>query len=76
MCRGFRLWGRMINPRAHMYVNDLDETQPLPNATVWEDTKTSRVTYRGEDGSKFRVVVRQKPNPIGFTAKLPGDRRR
>lgn len=58
--------------RSHMYVNRDDETQPLPSATVWEDTKTTRVTYRGEDGSKFRVIVRQLPNPIGITAKMPG----
>ena len=61
--------------RSHMYVNDLDETQPLPNATVWEDTKTTHVTYRGDNASKFRVIVRQKPNPIGFRATLPGDKR-
>ena len=54
------------------HYNDGWEQRPLPNATVWEDTKTTHVTYRGEDGSKFRVIVRQLPNPIGFTAKLPG----
>lgn len=57
-----------------MYVNDWGETVALPNATVWEDTKTTRVTYRG-DGKKFSVIVRQKPNPIGFHASLPGDKR-
>lgn len=40
-----------------------------------EPEKTARVTYRGEAGEKFRVVVRQKPNPIGFRARLPGDKR-
>jgi len=43
-------------------------------ATVIQDTAWAKVTYRGEDGSKFRVVVHQKPNPIGFNARLPGDK--
>lgn len=43
--------------------------------TLIEDVKTARVTYRNEDGKRFRVVVRQVPNPIGFRAKLPGDKR-
>lgn len=43
--------------------------------TFIEPEKTAKVTYRGDDGSKFRVIVRQKPNPIGFRATLPGDRR-
>lgn len=58
-----------------MYVNHWGEHQTLPSATVWEDTKTTRVTYPGDNGSKFRVIVRQKPNPIGFHASLPGDKR-
>lgn len=49
------------------------QSKPLPTATVWEDTKTTRVTYRGDDGSKFRVIVRQLPNAVGFRAQLPGD---
>lgn len=33
-----------------------------------------RVTYPHPEGGKpFRVIVRQKPNPIGFHARLPGD---
>lgn len=52
------------------------QQNPLPSATVWEDTKTTRVTFKGDDGKRFRVVVRQKPNPIGFRAVLPGDRRK
>ena len=40
-----------------------------------EPEKTARVTYHGDEGKKFRVIVRQKPNPIGFRAKLPGDKR-
>ncbi len=64
-----------MKPRGHMYVNDWGETVAMPSATVWEDTKTTHVTYRGEDNARFRVIVRQKPNPIGFHASLPGDRR-
>lgn len=65
----------MAEHRSHMYVNEYGETVALPNATVWEDTKTTRVTYHGDDGKQFRTIVRQKPNPIGFTARLPGDYR-
>ena len=64
-----------MKPRGHMYVNDWGETVAMPIATVWEDTKTTHVTYRGEDNARFRVIVRQKPNPIGFHASLPGDYR-
>ena len=41
--------------------------------TVLTDTPTAKVTYRSDDGGRFRVIVRQKPNPIGFAARLPGD---
>lgn len=58
------------------HYNDGWQQNPLPNATVWEETKTTRVTYHGDDQRKFSVIVRQKPNPIGFHAKLQGDRRR
>lgn len=40
--------------------------------TVHEDAKSAKVTYRGEGNARFRVVVHQKPNPIGFAARLPG----
>lgn len=58
-----------------MYVNEWGETVALPSATVWEGTKTTRVTYHGDDGKVFRAIVRVKPNPIGFRANLPGDKR-
>ena len=58
-----------------MYVNDWGENHPLPNATVSDEPRETRVTYRGDDNTKFRVIVRQKPNPIGFHASLPGDYR-
>jgi hypothetical protein len=44
--------------------------------TLIEPEKTARVTYRGENGSRFRVIVRQRPNPVGFRAVLPGDKRK
>lgn len=43
---------------------------------VHEDTRSAKVTYKNTDGRKFSVMVHQKPNPIGFHAKLPGDVRR
>ena len=64
-----------MKPTGHMYVNDWGENHPLPNATVSYEPREARVTYRGDNASKFRVIVRQKPNPIGFRAKLPGDSR-
>lgn len=44
--------------------------------TVHEETCSAKVTYKNADGRKFSVMVHQKPNPIGFHAKLPGDKRR
>lgn len=41
--------------------------------TVHTDTPSAKVTYHGNDGKRFRVIVRQKPNPIGFHVRLPGD---
>lgn len=47
---------------------------PLPHSSivVSEEAKSARVTYRGENGTRFRVNVVQRANPIGFRAKLPG----
>lgn len=42
--------------------------------TVIEAERVGRVTYTGDNGSRFRVLVRQKPNPIGFTAKWKSSR--
>lgn len=48
--------------------------RPAPtNVSVIDETPKARVTFTGEDGKRFRVIVRQKPNPIGFRARLPGD---
>lgn len=43
-------------------------------STVHEETRSAKVTYQNEQGKQFRVMVRQKPNPIGFHAQLPGDK--
>lgn len=47
--------------------------QSRATVTVHTDTPEARVTYRGDNGAKFRTIFRQKPNPIGFHARLPGD---
>lgn len=41
-----------------------------------QDAASAKVTYRGDDGSRFRVIVHKKSNPIGFAARLPGDPKR
>jgi hypothetical protein len=56
------------------FVDDDGYHQPRATVTVHEETKSAKVTYRGDKGT-FRVTVHQKPNPIGFHAKLPGDRK-
>ena len=40
--------------------------------TVHTDTPAVKVTYHNGP-HKFSVIVRQKPNPIGFHVRLPGD---
>ena len=60
-------------PRA--YVDGWDNHQPRESIFVHEETKSARVTYEG-DGAKFRVMIHTRPNPIGFRAQLPGDRRK
>lgn len=54
-----------------MYVNDYGEHVALPNTAAIEDVRSAKVTYRGPSGSRFRVIVRQVPNPIGFRARFP-----
>lgn len=49
--------------------------QARSTVTVHEATRSAKVTYSNEQGAAFRVMVHQKPNPIGFAARLPGDRR-
>lgn len=43
--------------------------------TVHTDTPPAKVTWSNAEGKTFRAIVRQKPNPIGFHARLPGDGR-
>lgn len=58
------------------FTDEWNDHAPRASVMVHTDTPSAKVTYRGEDGSKFSVIVRQKPNPIGFAARLPGDKRR
>ncbi len=58
------------------YNDDYSDHAPRATVLVHTDTPEAKVTYRGENGSKFRVIYRQKPNPIGFSARLPGDKAR
>lgn len=44
--------------------------------TVHDEPQSAKVTYRGKTGETFSVLVHRKPNPIGFHARLPGDRRK
>jgi hypothetical protein len=51
----------------------------VPRASIYihEETRSAKVTYPNPNGGKpFRVMIHQKPNPIGFHAHLPGDKRR
>lgn len=59
-----------------VYVDDDFVQLPQATITVHEETRSARVTYPNRHGQEFRVIVRQKPNPIGFTARLPGDRKK
>lgn len=57
------------------YNDGYNDHAPRASVTVHTDTPEAKVTYRGPDGAKFAAIFRQKPNPIGFHAKLPGDRK-
>ena len=46
-----------------------------PTVTAITDTPSVRVIYRNDAGATFRVNAVQKPNPIGFLARLPGAKR-
>lgn len=59
-----------------VYVNEYDEQHSRATTFVHTDTPQVKVTYHGDNGQKFRVLVTQKPNPIGFAARLPGDKRK
>lgn len=56
--------------------DDVDYWVPMRETIIaHEEPRLAKVTYRGSKGEKFRVMVRQKPNPIGFHVRLPGDRK-
>lgn len=60
-----------------VYVDpEFGDQLPRASMTVEENDRTVRVTYRGDSGKKFSVRLRQKPNAIGFTARLPGTHRK
>lgn len=58
-----------------VYVNDYEEQMSRATTTVHEEQRVVKVTYRGEGGKTFALRFVQRPNPIGFRAKLPGGRR-
>lgn len=58
--------------------DDIDytwDTWPRLTLSVEETRPEVKVTYHNEGGARFRIRVRQKSNPVGFRARLPGDRR-
>lgn len=65
----------MKRDRSH-YVNGWDEVHNRATVMVNDEPGQARVTYRSDNGQAFRVTIVQRRNPIGFTAKLPGDKRR
>lgn len=62
------------NVQGSVYVDPWDAQLPKATITIHEDMPAAKVTYRGKRGGTFSVMVHQKPNPIGFRAKLPGDK--
>lgn len=59
------------------YNDDWNDHAPRASICVHEETRSAKVTYPNPNGGKpFRVMIHQKPNPIGFHAQLPGDKRR
>lgn len=62
--------------KAVSYSDGWNDHVARASLTVHVEAKEAKVTYPARDGGKpFRVLVRQKPNPIGFHVRLPGDRR-
>lgn len=56
------------------YALDIGWQLSRATTTVHTDTPSAKVTWRNAEGKRFRTIVRQKPNPIGFHVRLPGDR--
>ena len=46
-----------------------------PTITAITDPASVLIVYRNAAGDTFRVNAIQKPNPIGFLARLPGAKR-
>lgn len=57
------------------FVDHWGNYQSRDTAFVHQDTRSAKVTYTNDQGNRFRVMVHTKPNPIGFHARLPGDRK-
>lgn len=47
-----------------VYVDDWGNPQMRTTVTVHEEGKSAKVTYKGDKGQSFSVMVHQKPNPI------------
>jgi hypothetical protein len=64
-----------VTVKDDIYVDYWGEQLHRATINVTQEYRTARVTYRSEDGKRrFRVNVVQKPNPIGFHARLPGSK--
>ena len=61
----------MMKPR-DVVTDDLGVPLPTASITVSEEDRASMVVYRNDKGDRFRLKFVQRPNPIGFRAKLPG----
>lgn len=57
------------------YYDGFDQQAYKDSITVHEDEQSALVKYPRAGGGSFTVRVVRKPNPIGFHARLPGDRR-
>lgn len=55
------------------YTDKFWDTDAKATIDVYDVRREAKVTYPGEEGRTFAVIVRVKPNPIGFRARLPGD---
>jgi hypothetical protein len=74
---GFSLTGRLVRPADPGYTLPMSDEISInqPTITAITDTPSVRVIYRNDAGATFRVNAVQKPNPIGFLARLPGSKR-
>src|SRR5690606_27413965 len=56
------------SPALSTYVDCWGQAVSRATMVVSEEPRAAKVTYSGT-GGRFRVLVRQKANPIGFTAR-------